>query len=308
MQFSGLFNVNGIYMWCEVQLNLTRMIALKSGTAQGQVGGGPVAHGAPKRAKSGHDAFDLARAINAFAAESFLHVGDWNSAVAEQVKAGLLLEVDLRATRGVGIDPTEMLSAFSSKQCRVRKLDVSMVPGLQNLVGLILSGNVSLVTVAMNECDLGETGGLAIADALKTNLESSLVSIGLGNNAIGDVAGAAIAGALEKNMTVTRLNMINNNLGPLTGAALLKTLKMDKTLTSIKLMGNSMSFNVNVNSIPQLEVIEAAMIENRHGDSAKGDSSVDVATSGKSMLSNAILDALNKNGSGKDTKPGCQTQ
>ena len=121
MQFSGLYNLNGIYVWCEVQLNLTRMIALKSGTAEGQGGGG----GGKASGKAGHNGFNIARAINGFAPETYMYAGEWGEDVADQAHAGLLLEIDLEGTSFKDdAARASFTKALQSPKCRVRKLEM----------------------------------------------------------------------------------------------------------------------------------------------------------------------------------------
>eukprot|EP00729_Bicosta_minor_P014554 gene14554-biopygen10298 len=223
MQFSGLVELAGAatsagagagpaYAWCEIQLNTTRMIALKSGNAKGQAGAGSSGSrggGSGKGGKAGHIAFNVARAINAFAPESFVHAGEWFSDVAERVKAGLLLEVNMSDTKFKdAAQRAEFVEALGSKECRVRKLD-------------------------MERMELGEDDGAAIGEALKVN--TTLTSISLGINNLGEVGVAAIGEALKVNTTLTYIDLKWNNLGEVAGAAIGEALKVNTTLTSIDL-------------------------------------------------------------------------
>lgn len=183
MQFSGLVELAGAatsagagaaYAWCEIQLNTTRMIALKSGNAKGQAGAGSSGSrggGSGKGGKAGHIAFNVARAINAFAPESFVHAGEWFSDVAERVKAGLLLEVNMSDTKFKdAAQRAEFVEALGSKECRVRKLD-------------------------MERMELGEDDGAAIGEALKVN--TTLTSIDLDyNDDLPDATQTAIKAAV----------------------------------------------------------------------------------------------------------------
>lgn len=236
MQFSGLIELsNGgttssTYAWCEVQLNLSRMIALKSGKAEGQAAG----------EKAGHDAFNLARAINAFAPESFVHEGEWSSDVAKQASAGLLLEVNLNGT-GFEDDEqrTEFVKALNSKQCRVRQLGMTkMRLGEEGgaAVGMVLATNTSVTSLNLHQNGLGEVGGTAIAEALKVN--TALEFINLGANELGEVGGAAFAEVLKVNKVLTSINLRMNSLG---GEKIAEALKVNTVLTSVNLSMNELN-------------------------------------------------------------------
>lgn len=188
MQFSGLVELAGAatsadagagpaYVWCEIQLNTTRMIALKSGKAKGQAGAGSSGSrggGSGKGGKAGHIAFNVARAINAFAPESFVHAGEWSSDVAERVKAGLLLEISLGATKFKdAAQRAEFVEALGSKECRVRMLD-------------------------LGAWDLGGDDGVAIGEALKVNTTLTSIILG-GNGSLPNATETAIVAAVAKN-------------------------------------------------------------------------------------------------------------
>lgn len=264
MQFSGLFKLArlNIYVWCEVQLNLTRMIALKSGKAEGQdsVAG-----------KAGHDGFNLARAINAFAPESFLHEGEWSSDLAERARAGLLLEINLNSSTPI-TDAAQWVAfteALTSKQCRVRKLDMMKMKfneAASNSVGMMLAKNTALSSINLRRCDLGEVGGSAIGEALKVNttltdiilsdnnlalvgaiaiadalkVNSTLTSVAMANNELDDDCGIAIGNALAINDTLATIILRSNNLGEKSGAAIGKALKVNTAMLSITLTENGL--------------------------------------------------------------------
>jgi hypothetical protein len=61
----------------------------------------------------------------------------------------------------------------------------------------------------LNECELGEGGGQAIAAALRVN--TTVSSLNLGANSLGEGGAQAIAAALRENHTLTELNL--NSLG-----------------------------------------------------------------------------------------------
>ena len=88
-----------------------QMVAIKNGTVPGVAAGG------------GHDAFNLARAIDAFSARTLRYKGDPNEDVWQSIKVGALLEVDFEA-----IDFSKpkvlakLVTALGSGQCRVRVL------------------------------------------------------------------------------------------------------------------------------------------------------------------------------------------
>eukprot|EP00729_Bicosta_minor_P008124 gene8124-biopygen266 len=256
MQFSGLVELAGAaasagagpgpaYAWCEIQLNTTRMIALKSGNAKGQAGAGSSGSrggGSGKGGKAGHIAFNVARAINAFAPESFVHAGEWSSDVAERVKAGLLLEVNLSSTTFKdAAQRAEFVEALCSKECRVRKLAMrKMELGEDDgaAIGEVLKVNTTLTSIDLQQNKLGEVGGAAIYEALKVN--TTLTSINLQFNKLGEVGGAAIYEALKVNTTLTSINLQFNKLGEVAGVAIGEALKVNTTLTSINLQFNKL--------------------------------------------------------------------
>jgi len=63
----------------------------------------------------------------------------------------------------------------------------------------------------LNECELGEGGGQAIAAALREN--HTLTKLSLGHNSLGEGGGQAIAAALRENHTLTELDLDCNSIG-----------------------------------------------------------------------------------------------
>merc|ERR1740130_1116292 len=82
---------------------------------------------------------------------------------------------------------------------------------------------------------LGATGAVKLAAALKTN--ATVTSLSLGDNRIGDEGATKLAAILNKTK-LTNLNLGNNRLGPVGGAALAKGLKGNTTLQSLDLEEN----------------------------------------------------------------------
>eukprot|EP00670_Eutreptiella_braarudii_P023279 CAMPEP_0174345954 /NCGR_PEP_ID=MMETSP0811_2-20130205/1491_1 /TAXON_ID=73025 ORGANISM="Eutreptiella gymnastica-like, Strain CCMP1594" /NCGR_SAMPLE_ID=MMETSP0811_2 /ASSEMBLY_ACC=CAM_ASM_000667 /LENGTH=86 /DNA_ID=CAMNT_0015470039 /DNA_START=26 /DNA_END=283 /DNA_ORIENTATION=+ len=58
---------------------------------------------------------------------------------------------------------------------------------------------------------LGSEGGIAVAEALKTN--TSLRSLDLESNGLGSEGGIAVAAALKTNTSLSSLNLWDNDLG-----------------------------------------------------------------------------------------------
>lgn len=98
-----------VHRYAELQINLEAMVKIKNG--KGAKGGG------------GHDAFNLARAIDAFSPRTLRYQGNPNDDVWQSMKVGGLLEVDFQdsdlSTPEVQKKLTE---AIRPAQCRVREL------------------------------------------------------------------------------------------------------------------------------------------------------------------------------------------
>ena len=68
-----------------------------------------------------------------------------------------------------------------------------------------------VILLCPKECELGEGGGRAIADALRVN--STVTLLDLGNNELGEGGAQTIAEALRVNSTVSSLNLRSNGVG-----------------------------------------------------------------------------------------------
>ena len=98
-----------VHRYCELQINLEAMVAIKNG--EGAKGGG------------GHDAFNLARAIDAFSPRTLRYKGNPNDDVWQSMKVGGLLEVDFaRSELSARKVQKKLTKAIGSAQCRVREL------------------------------------------------------------------------------------------------------------------------------------------------------------------------------------------
>ena len=191
-----------VFRYCELQLNLKDMVAIKNGESlrQKKAGGG------------GHDAFNLARAIDAFSPRTLRYKGAADDKTWALMKAGALLEADFE--RMDLSDPKEqekLNDALASPQCRVRKL----------LLGL---------------SKLGAEGGKQLAKGLIAN--KSMVEIDLGNNRIGRESGKLFAALVKVNKTITNLDLRNCHLGSSCGAALAVALEENTTITVLDVSHN----------------------------------------------------------------------
>ena len=101
----------------------------------------------------------------------------------------------------------------------VRKSDVKFPngAGLQDeLNGLNAWCKVNVLD--LNDCELREGGGQAIAAALRVN--TTLTNLNLYRNELGEGGGQAIAAVLRVNTTLTNLNLYRNELGEGGGQAI----------------------------------------------------------------------------------------
>jgi hypothetical protein len=85
---------------------------------------------------------------------------------------------------------------------------------------------------------LGSEGGIAVAEALKTN--TSLRSLDLESNGLGSEGGIAVAAALKTNTSLSSLNLWDNDLGSEGGIAFAEALKTNTSLSSLNLAGNDL--------------------------------------------------------------------
>ena len=301
MQFSGLIKLDqasgrstGVeYAWCEVQLNTTPMIKLKSGEAKDQ--------SASKMA--GHDAFKFARAINAFAPESFLYTGAWESGMAKRTNVGLLLEINLNGTRFKNhAQRDEFVEALCSKQCRVRKLDMGdMELGEEGgvTVGRMLKDNSSVTSITLVDNQLGEKAGKALSMALKVN--STLTAIDLKRNKLGEVGGKVLSVAMQVNTVLASINLENNNLGEVGGAAIGAALKINKALNSIKLGSNHLGEVAGIAIGEGLQVNTALTSIDLWSNGLRGGAGASIAAA---LKVNAVLQSITLNENVLDESAG----
>lgn len=193
-----------VFRYCELQLNLKDMVAIKNGESsrQKKAGGG-----------GGHDAFNLARAIDAFSPRTLRYKGAADDKTWALMKAGALLEVDFeRMDLSERLEQEKLKDALASPQCRVRKL----------LLGL---------------SKLGAEGGKQLAKGLIAN--KSMVEVDLGNNRIGGESGKLFATLLKVNNTITNLDLRNCHLGSSCGTEIAAALETNTTITVLDVSHNS---------------------------------------------------------------------
>ncbi|AIK95649.1 hypothetical protein [Candidatus Odyssella acanthamoebae] len=93
----------------------------------------------------------------------------------------------------------------------------------------------------MGDNQIGDTGGTALGEALKTNTTLTFLDLGnkdWGKNKIGNRGGTALGEALKINTTLTYLDLGDNKISNSGVVALGEALKTNTTLTSLDLYGN----------------------------------------------------------------------
>ena len=122
---------------CELQVNLTSMVAIKNGeVVDEECSSGAAAAAAgcaaaseavtssdQAKTKRGHDAYNVARAIDAFSPRTLQYKGTPGPEVFKRIAIGALLEVDFERYDGWDADSRAALNtSLGSKQCRVTDL------------------------------------------------------------------------------------------------------------------------------------------------------------------------------------------
>ncbi|CDW86885.1 UNKNOWN [Stylonychia lemnae] len=135
-----------------------------------------------------------------------------------------------------------------------------------------------LVYLSMNRCNLGDDGGISVAEGLsrskqlkymflqynslsdeaaKTFSEALIKSsiniehLDLSHNKINDAGGELIAMSMSQNKSLSKLNLKRNNLKITSGAMFAKSVKSNKQIQYLNLDGNS----VNINFIEEIAEI-----------------------------------------------------
>jgi len=197
-----------VFRYCELQLNLKGMVTIKNGES-------PRQKKAASRAGSlggGHDAFNLARAIDAFNPRALRYKGAANDKTWALMKAGALLEVDFERMNLADHDGQDKLKdALASPQCRVR-------------------------TLLLGKCELGAAGGKRLAQGLIAN--QSMVEVDAGNNRIGAESGKLFAALIDRNNTITNLDLRNCRLGNECGKAIAAALKKNGKILNLDVSHN----------------------------------------------------------------------
>ena len=95
-----------------------------------------------------------------------------------------------------------------------------------------------MTVLDLNNCDLQEGGGQAIADVMRVN--TTLTNLILVRNELGEGGAQAIAAALRENRTLTNLILHGNELGEGGGQAIADVLRVNTTLTNLNLGYNEL--------------------------------------------------------------------
>ncbi|KAG0074772.1 hypothetical protein BGZ92_003201 [Podila epicladia] len=91
----------------------------------------------------------------------------------------------------------------------------------------------SLTTFDLRCNSIGDDGGQALGEALKTN--STLATLNVQDNSIGDKGGKALGEALKTNSTLATLDLRDNSIRDNGGQALAEALKTNSTLETLEL-------------------------------------------------------------------------
>lgn len=195
VQLQVLVLFQGVWRYCEMQINLERMIQIKSGEADASEGGAAGVHGVAKKRRSvvdhellsvagGHGALDLARSIDAFNPRTLRYKGMPNPAVFNSIAVGALLELDLSkanlgkhdARGGMG----SMLSFLSDEP--PEEPEVARPPGpAEQLNEALLSPQCRLTSLRLNSCSL-HASVLATIGGLLSDGRLPVKQLDLGSN------------------------------------------------------------------------------------------------------------------------------
>jgi len=145
---------------------------------------------------------------------------------------------------GAGLqDKLNCLNAW----CRVTVLDLNncdLREGGGQAIAAVLRENHTLTNLNLADNWLREGGGQAIAAALREN--HTLTNLNLGDNWLGEGGGQAIAASLRENHTLTNLNLGDSSLGWGTAQAIAAALRVNTTLTELNLGGNGVGEGVEL--------------------------------------------------------------
>ena len=130
---------------------------------------------------------------------------------------------------GAGLqDKLNCLNAW----CRVTVLDLNncdLREGGGQAIAAVLRENHTLTNLNLYHNELGQGGSQAIADVLRVN--TTLTNLDLSGNSLREGAGQAIAAALRVNTTLTELDLGHNELGEGEGQAMAAALRVNTTRT-----------------------------------------------------------------------------
>ena len=113
---------------------------------------------------------------------------------------------------------------------RLRESDMS------ELTAWLRTSPPALRRLGIFDCEVGDAGAAAIADALKVN--TTLTTLHLHHNKIGSDGAAALAGALKVNKTLTGFAFELNFIGDAGGVALADALEFNTSLKRLRLQAN----------------------------------------------------------------------
>jgi hypothetical protein len=188
-----------------------------------------------------HKVFNFARSLRAYDEATYVYAGKVDAVVAARIAAGALLEVDLDKDGGCNKEEqqVELWRALASSKCRVAKLKLGYNEiGDSGAVALAdaLKTNTSITKIDLKSNEIGDSGAVALADALKTN--TSITKIDLSSNTIGVSGAVALADALKTNTSVTTIDLGWNEIRDAGAVALADALKTNTTITAIELWNN----------------------------------------------------------------------
>lgn len=115
-------------------------------------------------------------------------------------------------------------------------------------LGGALALNRTLTVLDMSLNDVGGAtphGGVAIAEALKSNAQSALQSLTMVRCGLGPIGGKALGEALETNGTLTTLDLTQNDLGVEGAVALSKALVLNTALMHLNMRFNRIGFGLS---------------------------------------------------------------
>ena len=189
----------------------------------------------------GHKVFNFARSLRAYDEETYTYNGQLDAEVVARIAAGQVLDVTLRSVEAKAMkdDRAELWRALASDKCRVMKLGlIGIHIGDSGTIALAdaLKTNTFITVIDLGHNNIGDAGVVAFADALKTN--TSITKIGLSSNTIGDSAAVALANTLKTNTSITEVNLGGNKIGDPGAVALADALKTNTSITWISVRDN----------------------------------------------------------------------